>query len=182
MPFINNPDSSSNLTIFILPFISSLEVVRKAKSEECTPDPKIFLWVAVSATDAAAAIPNNIKTFLAKDLNTFPVKGTPVFNNGPKNLTDCLILFNYIFDKFIPVKELFAKALQNFGTWLLVNNNLCRKLFLSLESPATLDEIFKVTLVVFFIPDFSLLSCELHNFIFKMLYCVNLHWYCIQVK
>ena len=38
-----------------------------------------------------------------------------------------------------------------------------QKLFLSLESPATFDESFKVTSALFFIPDFKLLSCELEN-------------------
>ena len=44
---------------------------------------------------------------------------------------------------------------------LLVNSNLCRKLFSSLESPTTFDEGFKFTLVTFFIPGFNLLSCKL---------------------
>ena len=51
---------------------------------------------------------------------------------------------------------------------------LCRKLFSSLESPTTLDKIFKVILVPFFIPDFNLLS-ELDDFIFEVLYWVVLY-------
>ena len=54
-------------------------------------------------------------------------------------------------------------------------NNLCGKLFSSLESPTTFDEIFKVTSVPFFIPDFNLLSCELDNFTSNMLYLVNIY-------
>ena len=46
---------------------------------------------------------------------------------------------------FILPDELFAKALQSFKTCELVNNNLCRKLFSSLESPATFGESCKVT-------------------------------------
>ena len=42
-------------------------------------------------------------------------------------------------------KKLFAKALRSFETCVLVNNNLCGKLFSLLESPATFDEIFRVT-------------------------------------
>ena len=53
---------------------------------------------------------------------------------------------------------------------VLVNNNLCGKLFLSLESPKTFEEIIKVTSVPFPIPDFDLLSYELDNFTFKVLY------------
>ena len=39
--------------------------------------------------------PIGIKTLLPNDLSTFPVKGNPVFSNGPKSLPknppDCLI-------------------------------------------------------------------------------------------
>ena len=57
MPFINNPDSLRELTIFMISFISSLEIINVVK-----PDPKIFLWIAVSVVDAAAVNPNGIKT------------------------------------------------------------------------------------------------------------------------
>ena len=70
------------------------------------------------------------------------------------------------FDNFILAEELFAKALQILKTSVLVNNNLCGKLFSSLESPATFDESFKVASAPFFIPDFNLLSCKLDNFTF----------------
>ena len=60
-----------------------------------------------------------------------------------------------VFDNSILAEELFTKALQTFETCVLVNNNLCGKLFSSLESPTTFDGIFKVTLVLFFIPDFN---------------------------
>ena len=49
--------------------------------------------------------------------------------------------------------ELFGKALRNFETCALVNNNLCRKLFSSLDE--RFDERFKVTWLPFFIPDFK---------------------------
>ena len=55
------------------------------------------------------------------------------------------------------------KAERTLETYVLVNNNLCRILFSSLESPAAVDESLKVTSVPFFIPDFNLLSCELDN-------------------
>ena len=38
----------------------------------------------------------------------------------------------------------FLKALRSFETCVLANNNLCRKLFPSLESPTTFDESYKV--------------------------------------
>ena len=110
---------------------------------------------------------------------TFTIKGNPVFSNGPKilpkNPPDCTILYNSVFDNFMLADELFAWALRGLETWVLVNNNLCRKLFLSLESPAIFDEWFKVIFVSFFIADFNLLSCELDNFTFNVFYWVNLY-------
>ena len=50
----------------------------------------------------------------------------------------------------ILAKELLVKALRSLETWVLVNNNLCGKLFSLLESMTTFDERFKVTLVPFF--------------------------------
>ena len=63
-----------------------------------------------------------------------------------------------------------CKALRSFETCVLVNNNLCRKLFSSLELPTIFKEIFKITLVPFFIP----------NFTFKVLYWVILYWHYIE--
>ena len=46
-----------------------------------------------------------LKRLLANGLSTFPIKGNPVFSNGPKNLPknppDCPILCNWVFDHFI---------------------------------------------------------------------------------
>ena len=61
-------------------------------------------------------------------------------------------------------EESFPKALLNFESCVLVNNNLCRKLVSSLELSIKFDETFSVTSVPFFIADFSLLSYELDNF------------------
>ena len=51
--------------------------------------------------------------------------------------------------------EAFAKVLRSHEACVSVN----KKLVSSLESPITFDERFKVTSVLFFIPDFNLLSC-----------------------
>ena len=91
-------------------------------------------------------MPNGITTLLAKGLNAFLIKDNPVFSNGPKilpkNPPDCLILCNWVFNNFILAEEFIAKVLRNFRTCVLVNNNLCGKLFSSLWSPTTFDEIF----------------------------------------
>ena len=67
------------------------------------------------------------------------------------NSSDCHFLCNWVFDNFILADELLAKALKGLEICVLVNNNLCGKLFSSLESPTTFDEIFKVIWVPLFI-------------------------------
>ena len=84
---------------------------------------------------------------LANGLSIFFIKENPVFSNGPKSLPtnppDCPILCNLVFDNFYLADEPFAKALQSFETCVLVIKNLCGKLFSSLESLKTFDEIFE---------------------------------------
>ena len=55
---------------------------------------------------------------------------------------------------------------------MLFNNSLRRKWVLSLKLSTTFDIRFEVTLLPFFIPDFSLINFELDDFTFKVLY-----WY-----
>ena len=80
------------------------------------------------------------------------------------------MLDNWGFQNFRLADELFAKSLRNLETCVVVDNSLCRKLAPSFKSPITFDEKFKVTSVPVFILDFNLLSCELDNFTFKVLY------------
>ena len=42
--------------------------------------------MAASVADADAVDPNAIKTLLANAINTFSIKGNPVFSNGSKGL------------------------------------------------------------------------------------------------
>ena len=120
-------------------FISSLEinnVVRFGKSEGCIEDQNIFLWIVAFVADVDAVNPNGIKTLLANGLRTFPIKGNLVFNNGLKILLkicpDCPISYNWVFNNFVLADESFAKALRILETCVLVNNNLCWKIFSSL--------------------------------------------------
>ena len=131
-------------------------------------DRNIFLWIAASVT--AAVNPNGIKTLLASGLNKFPIKSKPVFSNNLKSLKILLIALFYATEF---AGELFEKALQSLETCVLVDNTLCGKLSSSLESPPTIDKIFKVTSVPFFILGFNLVNCELDNFTFKLLYWVR---------
>ena len=45
-------------------------------------------------------------------------------NNLPRNLPDCIILDNWVFDSLISADKLLVKALRRCETYLLVNNNL----------------------------------------------------------
>ena len=99
--FINKPDPSSELTIFIISFISSFKVASavtcEAKSEGQS-NPNILLWIAASVADGAVVNPNGIKILSDNDLSTFPIVGNPVFCNDPKSLhknpSHCPILFS----------------------------------------------------------------------------------------
>ena len=71
-PFINKPDSSSDLTIFMLSFIYSFETINVV-----LPNQNIFLWIAPSTADVAAVNPYGIKLLLADGLSTFPINDNP---------------------------------------------------------------------------------------------------------
>ena len=111
-PLNNKPESSRDLTILIMSSTLSFDII------------------SVVVPEAAVAVnENGIKALLANGLITFSIKGNPVFSNLPRSLPrnppGCIILDNWVFDKIISIDKLFAKALQRFATYLLVNNNLC---------------------------------------------------------
>ena len=84
------------------------------------------------------------KKLLANGLSIFFFNSKPVFSNGPKGLSrnppDSIILDRRVFDSFILVEKLFAKALQRLAMCLLVNNSLCEKLASFLELPLMFDD------------------------------------------
>ena len=58
--FINKPDSSRELTVFMISSISSFEIfniVRFAKSQGQIADPKTFFWIALSVANTDALNP-----------------------------------------------------------------------------------------------------------------------------
>ena len=67
-PFNNKPESSRDLTILIMSFVSSLDIISVAV---LLPDPKIFLCIPASAADAVAVNSNWIKILLANGLIIF---------------------------------------------------------------------------------------------------------------
>ena len=100
-------------------------------------------------------------------------------SNGPKRMSrnsrDCTVLCNWVFCSFVLADEPFAKPLQSPETCVLGNNTLFGKLVSSSELLITFEERFKVTSAPFFINDSNLLSCELDNFMLKVLYYVILY-------
>ena len=94
----------------MISFISSIEIINFF-----IPDPKMFLWIAASVTNAAAINPNDIKMLLANSLSTFPIKDKLLSKNGlrslPTNPAICTILGNWVFDNFMLAYEPSAKAL-----------------------------------------------------------------------
>ena len=66
-----------------------------------------------------------VKTLLVHGLSTLPIKGNPVFSNGPKilpivlSLPNCPILCNWVNDNFILAVEPFAKAWKKYCLELL---------------------------------------------------------------
>ena len=88
--------------------IISVVVLCEAEEEEWRrPDPKIFLCIPASTTDAAAVNPKGIKTFLANGSITFFISGNPVFSNEqrslPRNPPYCIILDIWVFDSLTSV-------------------------------------------------------------------------------
>ena len=87
----------------------------------------------------------------------FFIKGKAVFNirpkSQPRDLPDCIILDNWVFESITAVDDLLAKALQRFATCLLPNNNSCAKLIFSSELPIVFDDNLKTTSVLFSIVD-----------------------------
>ena len=74
MFFINKPDSSTDLTVFMTSLISSFEIINVVP-----PGPNIFLWIAASVAEAATVNPNGIETLLNNGLSTFSINENPVF-------------------------------------------------------------------------------------------------------
>ena len=98
-------------------------------------------------------------------------KGGKIERNPPT----CIISDGWVFDNFLLADEVFAKALSSLETSVSVNYSLCIHLVSSLEEPITFDEWFKRFIsVLFFIPDFDLLSYEIDSFTFKLYFDIIL--------
>ena len=134
-PSGNKLESLRDLTILIMTFISSFDIISivllllcKAEDEGRLPDPKIFLCIPQSPTYATAVNPKKIKTLLANGFITFFISGNLDFTNEPRSLPkdpcDYIVLDTWVFDNLISVDDMSAKALRRFKTCLLVNNNL----------------------------------------------------------
>ena len=116
-------DSSRDLIIFMIPYISSFEITSAVMLNS-----KILFWIAASVADAATVNPNSIKTLLANGLSTFSVKEKAVVSNSPKSLPrnppDYPISCKWVFENFTLADELFAKTIRNLKTCVLADNNV----------------------------------------------------------
>ena len=72
-PFINKPDYSRDLTIFIISPISSFENINVVMIGQ-----KVFLWIDAFIADAVVVNPSGNKTLLANGLSTFLINGETV--------------------------------------------------------------------------------------------------------
>ena len=85
-PFFNKPDSSKDLTIYMISFISSFKII-----DAVTLNQRVVLHIPACAADTAVVNRNGIKMLLANGLSTFFIKGTPVFCNWQKRLPKYLL-------------------------------------------------------------------------------------------
>ena len=94
-PFNNKPEFSRDLTIFIISFISSFEIIKVVvPAPLVTPEPSIFFLILPSIADIAAVNPNGANTFLANYIATFINGPANLLNKFPKNPPDCDIFNN----------------------------------------------------------------------------------------
>ena len=93
--FIDKPDSSRYLTIFMISFISSFEIINVV-----IPDSNIFLCIAASVADAIAVDSNGMKMLVANGLSTFLIKGKPVLIMVPKVFLQISVIVLFYAIKF----------------------------------------------------------------------------------
>ena len=86
-----------------------------------------------------------------------------------KKSTCLYILDSWIYDNLI-TDELLPKVLRSFEICLSLSNNLCRKLVSSLVLPIIFHDSFRVIPASIFVDDFNILSYELDNFTFTLLF------------
>ena len=76
-PFINKPDFSRDLTVFII-FIPSFKI-----NHVVMPDTNIFIWIVVPVAAAADVNTSGIKVLLVNNgLSAFSIKGNQVFSDS----------------------------------------------------------------------------------------------------
>ena len=86
-----------------------------------------LLWIPASVTGVATVNPNGIKTLLVNGVSIFFINSKSTLINDWRNLIrnplDCIMLDSRVFDNFMLVDELFAKALHRLEICLSVNND-----------------------------------------------------------
>ena len=143
--FNNKRKSSGDLTIFIMSSIASFDIISVVVPEPMflrswNLEPKNFVIISSSVAYVALVNPNGIRILLGTVLVTFFINSNGVFNIFDGNAPDCILLDNWVFDSLLIAEKLFPRALEKFKTYLLVNHNLCRILWLTLELPIIFDD------------------------------------------
>ena len=110
-----------------------------------------FFKILPTASKTGTLIPLFL-TFVSFNFYGFSENKKSKRGTNPPN---CTISDNSVFDNYILVDKSFANGLRNLETCQPVNNNLFRKLVLSLESSNTYDERFKASSAPFCITDFD---------------------------
>ena len=75
---MDRPESSRDLTIFIISSISSFDII------SVVPDPRIFLWIPESVAAAAAVKPNGNNMLLASGVVIFIINPANLLNKAPR--------------------------------------------------------------------------------------------------
>ena len=110
-----------------------------------------------------------LKHFLVKGIAIFINGPANLFNNGPENPPDWIILKIWDLESFKSVDILLLKAFLSFAFCLVVNNNSCGQLF----PLKNFKLILKVVPVLFLTAVFSFFSWVSYNLTFTLLYSIN---------
>ena len=90
-PSNNKPESSRDLTILTMSFISSFDIISVVLLH---PILRLFLCIPASAADATVVNPKGIKKLLPNGLITFFISGNPLFSNDQEVYREILLILS----------------------------------------------------------------------------------------
>ena len=125
-----------------------------------------FYSIPASIAEAAAIIPNGVKTSFAKEIATFINEPANLLNNDPKNSPDWIILEIWALESFKSVEILLLKVFLSFVFYLVVNNHWCGRSF----SLSIFKLILRAVPFLLLTAIFNFFSCVSDNLIFTLVY------------